>query len=62
MGFVVEKRADLAGRRTFRRLDLNHLGAEAGEQEATIFGEFIRDFHDAQPRQHPWAAGADHCA
>src|SRR5580658_8660628 len=62
MGSVVEKRPDLAGGRAFGRLDLDHVGAEAGEQKAAVLAELVRDFHDPDPRQHPWSGGADHGA
>jgi hypothetical protein len=59
---VIEERPDLASGRAFGRLDLDHLGAEAGEQKAAVLAELVGDFHDSEPREHPWSGGADHGA
>ena len=41
-----------AGAVARRRLDLDHLGAEAGEQEARVLGLLVCDLDDAHPREH----------
>ena len=65
---VFEKRADPPRGVAFRRFDLHHLGAQAGQQQAGIFGALVGDFDDPEAGQHartgiahhlPWAGRGD---
>ena len=46
----------------FRRLDLDHLGAEPGQQQPGILGPLVGDLDDAQPGQHARPGIAHHLA
>ncbi len=59
---VLEKRADPPRRIAFGRLDLDHLGAEPGEQQPGIFGAFVGDLDHPEARQHARTGIAHHFA
>ncbi len=48
---IVEKRPELAARRTAGRLDLDHVGAEIAEQFAAELTGFVRQFENTQAGQ-----------
>ncbi len=52
-GLILQKRTDPPRRVALRRLDLDDLGAEPGEEQAAIFGALVGDLDDAQPGEHP---------
>ncbi len=59
---VFEERADPPCRVALGRLDLDHLGAEPGEQQPGIFGALVGDLDDAKPGQHSRPGIAHHLA
>ena len=61
-GLILQERTDASRRIAFRRLDLHHLGAEAGEQQAGVFGAFVGDLDHAQSGQHAGTGIAHHLA